>query len=421
MSVEKMHSSIPVRPSIEDQRATGLDQLCACVPSIASHTQVVSMSLREVAALSRAVVDAATEPFPSDTAVLEALFVRLEEAAAQLHKVRAPVDHRRNDDDDVKGYFVKLTTRSPKDVIYEEFNAKLNQQLLPVLLEQTRQRRRFPYVPITSGKAAGGPDCDLITHGPESRGELISVALEAWLIGCGSLFKVTSVPEAIALLLRSTRVGFDLNAALAAANVEDDIEEDERDATSSSSSRPSGLGIVIKQWAPVPPSSEFRVFVVAAQVTAISQYYHHCYFPELKPRSGQLVTAIVEEVEGMLAPALHRLATTRNTTSQNQGDDVSCPFPDRFIVDVSVQFSTQSIPKVELLEMNPFAVTTSSCLFDWGTDAEVLLGSFRCSTGRPLLRLTEVAPSGTKNPLDLVVVRETKALLEQWVQTHLTQ
>ena len=148
----------------------------------------------------------------------------------------------------------------------------------------------------------------------------------------------SSGAEAVKHLMGSSRVATDLKKTLQPVNEE---LEDE-------------MNLVVRRFDPsIKPSSEWRCFVYRGTLTAISQYYHHCYFPSLDAKGDD---ALRDDVASFVRRLIPHLPST------------SC------VVDVSFGGNGP-----RLVELNPFHHSTDACLFDWSTpmDLAVLVGEER--------------------------------------------
>ncbi len=129
--------------------------------------------------------------------------------------------------------------------------------------------------------------------------------------------RVTSVTDALALLLASERIFDDLELAL------------EFPASWSQQ-------LVVRRWSPVALDGEFRGFVFGGRLTALSQYYIPCYFESLqdaerRARVAAQCAALVASVRTLLPPNKNECA----------------------VVDF---LSVDNGASVKVIEMNPFNV-----------------------------------------------------------------
>ncbi|MCY3414165.1 MAG: hypothetical protein INQ03_21145 [Candidatus Heimdallarchaeota archaeon] len=138
------------------------------------------------------------------------------------------------------GIFVRLSTRSPKD----------------------------SKIALVKGKQVLENHSDLINENQKT-----ILQMEAHK----TALKVHSGEEAIQILCSSTRVYDDLKEAV---------------------EKHSPGKLIIRQWKEMRLEHEFRGFVYDNTLTALTQYFHYCYFPGLKDKMGDIqrrVTKLFEE------------------------------------------------------------------------------------------------------------------------------
>lgn len=146
--------------------------------------------------------------------------------------------------------------------------------------------------------------------------------------------KVSSGKEVLALFTLSERIFEDLELAL----------EDRAHFAQN---------VVIRQWVPIPIEYEFRGFVHNRKLNALSQYYHHCYFPELVAREAEIANT-VRDFWTRIEPLLP---------------------VDSMICDFAVDLANN---RVYVLEINPYYVVgaeacgTDAAMFSWKDDRAVL-------------------------------------------------
>ncbi|KAG2383672.1 hypothetical protein C9374_004343 [Naegleria lovaniensis] len=104
-----------------------------------------------------------------------------------------------------------------------------------------------------------------------------------------------------------------------------------------------------KEWVEIPVEHEFRSFVKNGKLTAISQYFDTCYFPELVQHSSEIKEKLIEFF---------------NT-------NISCAIP---IKDYICDLAIARDGKIYVVELNPFSSTTDACLFSWSKDSSILNG-----------------------------------------------
>eukprot|EP00966_Prymnesium_polylepis_P249327 5764260-Prymnesium_polylepis.2 len=191
--------------------------------------------------------------------------------------------------------FVRLSTRSPKDAV-----------------DKVERLRRKAVELLRTRLAAAAPDdnaklCAL----QEVTSELLSVS---------------SAPEAFELLGMSSRCISDIVRML-----------DYRDALPSWD-----LHLIVREYRPLPPSAEFRCFVHERRLTAVSQYFCSCYYPELPAQREATLARIATFFAAQCEPRLSLQS---------------------YIIDLAV------LPDATwIIELNPYAPTTGACLFDWAAD-----------------------------------------------------
>eukprot|EP01124_Arcella_intermedia_P028267 TRINITY_DN5706_c0_g1_i1.p1 TRINITY_DN5706_c0_g1~~TRINITY_DN5706_c0_g1_i1.p1 ORF type:complete len:352 (-),score=88.10 TRINITY_DN5706_c0_g1_i1:21-1076(-) len=135
---------------------------------------------------------------------------------------------------------------------------------------------------------------------------------------------------------------------------------------------------VIRRWTPMDCVMEFRTWVVDGKVTAITQYSSLIANPFLIENKEKVKAVLLEffdkKVKEQLAPKYKK-----------------------YVIDYG--FEPESLERVWVVEVNPFLPTTSSVLFDWGNDADLLNGTnaaqeceFRIRTEPPLGILASMIP-----------------------------
>lgn len=206
------------------------------------------------------------------------------------------------------GAFVKLSTRSPKDstTVFRKAARRFRERLT----------------------AGGGRIVEAI---PTTEDNARLVAFQEEMVKAAV---VTSGAEAVAILLDSARVAGDLMYAL-----------DEGPSAAP-------ISIVVRAWsARVTPQCEFRAFVHERRVTAMAQYWHTLYVPEL--------AAVRERVVADCLALFERIKD-------------SLPVPSGML-----DLAWLGPSEVVLIELNPLLQElrfSPPGLFDYFRDADVLTG-----------------------------------------------
>jgi len=204
-------------------------------------------------------------------------------------------------------FFVRLSVRSPKDAV----------GVTPEEYEDALRR-------VEADEAYAGA-------GAEHETNRRMVALS----DCQAGLAVASGRAAMRLLTSSERIFVDLITAT-------DTEE-------LYNTHP--VNVVLRVWEKrLNHRMEFRAFVSKGRLTAISQYNHDCYFPEVARRKEDIRVLLVSYWESEVKARV--------------------PLAD-YIVDFAVLGLLED-RRVAVVELNPFATTTGPALFNWRVDADVL-------------------------------------------------
>mmetsp|Transcript_106170 Transcript_106170/g.193149 ORF Transcript_106170/g.193149 Transcript_106170/m.193149 type:complete len:426 (-) Transcript_106170:29-1306(-) len=238
-------------------------------------------------------------PSPAVRNTLMIVARKLDDAMQQLHaKVASP------EGTDIPSYFVRLSSRSPKDA------AAVNE--LAFLEEALKQRASQKTL---NGRL--GLFCDLFLRG----------------------MRVQNGLEAVHLLLASKRVTDDIFQAIEA--------EDQCGV-------PYDLSLVVRTWSPgVREDAEFRGFMsIDGQLVALSQYNEFFYQPELEEHREAISQALVEFVETSLRPKL--LGT----------QFLPCVLDLVILQRGGLHEPFDPLGEVRVVELNPANERTSPALFD---------------------------------------------------------
>jgi hypothetical protein len=224
------------------------------------------------------------------------------------------------------GTFIRLSSRSPKD------GRALDSQKLSQIYHQELRRLQDKYP----------NECDSIY----GKGNMQFIA---YCYAQSHSLKVTNEIQALNIILSSERVFYDLSEVLDCQQVQDDKVADINN-------------IIIREWNDsLDDSMEFRCFVYQSNLTAISQYNHYCKFYHLQNDLivQQIKLTIMKYWEEKIKPLFD-------------------PFTEKYsnyIMDIGVienKLSNQF--ECIVIELNPFATSTGTSLFDWTTDINQLTG-----------------------------------------------
>eukprot|EP01112_Ceratiomyxa_fruticulosa_P009716 TRINITY_DN2547_c0_g1_i12.p1 TRINITY_DN2547_c0_g1~~TRINITY_DN2547_c0_g1_i12.p1 ORF type:complete len:395 (+),score=74.77 TRINITY_DN2547_c0_g1_i12:744-1928(+) len=206
----------------------------------------------------------------------------------------------------VNGCFVKLNSRSPKDVITE------NERTKSFVFEATESQLKT-----------------------QTQKRFDQILLDGFMIGSMKSLCVKTGKQALLLLLCSDRIRDDLSVITRLF--------------------PFGFeppSVVIREWDEnviQSPYREFRCFVCNNSLNAISQYDHLSYYPVLIEKR--------EEIEGDIRLFFENVLREPLKTHES------------YVFDV---FYGQD-RRCKLIELNSFGSFSGGCLFEWGSDKEILL------------------------------------------------
>eukprot|EP01117_Protostelium_nocturnum_P013769 TRINITY_DN5176_c0_g1_i1.p1 TRINITY_DN5176_c0_g1~~TRINITY_DN5176_c0_g1_i1.p1 ORF type:complete len:347 (-),score=88.53 TRINITY_DN5176_c0_g1_i1:44-1084(-) len=148
-----------------------------------------------------------------------------------------------------KGAFVRLSTRSPKDVVL-----KLREKVEGILKKELED----------------------LKAGDDLQKQIVALVRAA--IKC---MKVHSGEEALDFLCKSERSYQDLF----------------RRVLSHGDTKHWHMMIVIREWAPIEPEYEFRGFVSKGKMTGLTQYYKSCFVPEIYQNRKEILKRIESTFE----------------------------------------------------------------------------------------------------------------------------
>jgi len=211
-----------------------------------------------------------------------------------------------------KGFFVRLNTRSPKD-----------SRIFSPLMKDSIARD------VENYKQTKGKEVD--------ENAMLSIVYTNFVKN----MKVHSGEEAIDILGKSYRIWQDITAT-----IQTKVNVDENDD--------SGIKIVVREWAGISPSLEFRGFVYNGTLNAITSYNRVvCWegVPERKEEIKNLIVSYWDTIK-------HRFNESLN----------------KFIIDFAI-LENNDVTIVELNDFNDYEGCGAHAeLFDWNDDKDILTG-----------------------------------------------
>jgi len=220
-----------------------------------------------------------------------------------------------------KGAFIKLDTRSPKDVVIYDFENEAIKKLVReemIALYQRKFQDKSKDLLTPSGKI------NLRTEDRDDNAETT-----AFVVATSRAMKVTTGKEALYLLARSSRISEDLNKIFPYGEEHFSIH------------------FILREWIDQVierPQYEFRAFVHQNSLNAMSQYFCFCKYDELIEREEQVSSAILDFFD--------RIKDRISHTS--------------YVID----FYLRSDDEVMIIELNPFHNGAGAALFSWAKDRE---------------------------------------------------
>ena len=244
-----------------------------------------------------------------------------------------------------RGCFMKLSSRSPKDVALSS----------PKTFEIYRQ------LVSQNARLSGVTDPPLLLN------EHLQMLYHAMTLS----MRVSTVEEGLAMHYQSRRIMWDFKYYLQNPTKEP-------------------LSLVVREWLNIPLAFEFRAFVYKGEMTAISQYFSQLYFPHLSALKDSLQRQMLSFWR-RIAPAFEYIRAQPDPAHVAiDGADPIC----KYVIDFALVISPEGEEMLKnapissvsdqafdggrwiVLEVNPFNISTGSCLFDWASesDSNVLLG-----------------------------------------------
>jgi hypothetical protein len=259
------------------------------------------------------------------------------ESLERVKGIEQRIDEAINSDERLAiGAFIKLNTRSPKDVVLYDFSnenvAELVKKELAMLYAQ-RTNQSIEDLLLPSGKF----------NIPKDQRE-DNAETSVFVVATNRALKVTSGSEALYLLAKSDRISEDLNKILPFG------EEH------------FSLNLILREWLDEVverPQFEFRAFVHQNQLNAMSQYFCFCKYEDLIAQEEEVKETILK---------FH--SSIRDSISHTS-----------YVID----FYIKKDGGVLIIELNPFHNGAGAALFSWAKDRERFLhGPFEFRITREL-------------------------------------
>jgi hypothetical protein len=207
--------------------------------------------------------------------------------------------------------------------------------------------------------------------------------------------QMRTAEQVLAVFRHSERIWHDMHLAL--NDHQDDGALDEKRFDEN---------LVIRSWIHFEPDMEFRCFVLNGRLVAVSQYRHLVYFPRLKANQDRILATIHEGVVKNVMPKLEGLFDKNDyvldvgvewcNVAGNTGIEGSLNRSVNILSEKIIP-ETHFLPKVLVIEINPYYETTDGCLFSWYKDPVLLDDSHQAQNlsrdeqGKPEFRFN-VAP-----------------------------
>nr|CAG4719609.1 unnamed protein product [Naegleria fowleri] len=260
-----------------------------------------------------------------DASLIQQLGISLQQKFDELAKV-SPYPR-------MDGFFVRASTRSPKDGCLRHRQAFMEQLKLELEKNARESGRDIKYnEPLTAVRAFNAKLC------------------------------IQNAMQALDLLVNSERIYADLFRAL--LFIDEQLKKEPQKELPEQR-------LVVRLFKKMSrPEYEFRVFVKYIeilkqhQVVGITQYFKTCYLEDLNHHDGSLREQIQKGIQSLAQEVSTRLQTTEN-----------------FVLDVSVEYehvlsedgksSQFKVTKIWMIEINSFSKQASPCLFDWDEEETI--------------------------------------------------
>jgi hypothetical protein len=153
--------------------------------------------------------------------------------------------------------------------------------------------------------------------------------LIALLEAATAQLRIATGARAVELLIHSERIYQDMQAALSHV------------PPSSKSFVDADMNVVVRAWVPIDIDLEFRAFVRAGRVTAMTQYNHHAHFPDLVRQKDVIGRMIQNAFDRDIGPKLAK---------------ANRKFADRSVVDFAItRDASGKLDKVLIIEIKSVA------------------------------------------------------------------
>lgn len=248
--------------------------------------------------------------------------------------------------------FIKLNTRSPKDVIFDDFNEahvrrvfeSMRADLIDIRNEQSKElQSTLANIDIDETSLPATP-----IPTPSST-DLVLASLNRTML---RLLRLTTGEAAIALLLRSRRVHDDLDRVRQFAQYDARVVADPSPETSQDKHPNLTVSLVIRAWSDTvlrDTQLEHRAFVYKGIMTSLTQYDNMTYDARIARAHEEIPKRVLGFWEQELRDKLAR--------------------HESYVVDFLV-----STDGIKVIEINPFHNGAGACLFSWASDRQQLMG-----------------------------------------------
>lgn len=224
------------------------------------------------------------------------------------NKIQAEIEKRGN-----RGVFIKLNTRSPKDVCIDSIDDpenvdKLLEWVEDDLLNSNKTRKELEH---------------------NFTGDEI---IRSFTKACTKSMKISNSTEALSTLIKSSRIFQDLSR----------VERFGENAKAK---------IVFREWnenVVDRPHMEFRGFVYKNNLNALSQYDNITFYPELFAQHQELGQTILNFFNDQIRDKLQHIES--------------------YVIDFFVD-----VDKIYVIELNPFHTGAGPCLFTWRENRELFM------------------------------------------------